>query len=62
MMGAMQPEPPLGDRSYVIWVLDDPRTGTAAQAIGIAERLGLPFRRIPLAWNCLLYTSDAADE
>lgn len=51
MMGAMQPEPPLGDRSYVIWVLDDPRTWTAVQAIGIAERLGLPFRRIPLAWN-----------
>jgi mitochondrial fission protein ELM1 len=35
----------------VIWVLDDPRAGTAAQAIGIAERLGAPFRRIPLAWN-----------
>lgn len=35
----------------MIWVLDDPRTGTAAQAIGIAERLGRPFRRIPLAWN-----------
>jgi mitochondrial fission protein ELM1 len=35
----------------VIWVLDDPRAGTAAQAIGIAERLGMPFRRIPLTWN-----------
>lgn len=35
----------------MIWVLDDPRAGTAAQAIGIAERLGHPFRRIPLAWN-----------
>jgi mitochondrial fission protein ELM1 len=35
----------------VIWVLDDPRAGTAAQAIGIAERLGHPFRRIKLAWN-----------
>ncbi len=35
----------------MIWVLDDPRAGTAAQAIGIAERLGLPFRRIPLTWN-----------
>jgi mitochondrial fission protein ELM1 len=34
-----------------VWVLDDPRAGTAAQAIGIAERLGVPFRRIPLAWN-----------
>lgn len=35
----------------MIWVLDDPRAGTAAQAIGIAERLGHRFRRIPLAWN-----------
>lgn len=35
----------------MIWVLDDPRTGVAAQAIGIAERLGHPFRRIPLSWN-----------
>jgi hypothetical protein len=26
-----------------IWVLADPRAGTAAQALGIAERLGLPF-------------------
>ena len=34
-----------------VWVLDDPRTGTANQAIGIAERLGVPFRRVPLMWN-----------
>ncbi len=34
-----------------IWVLDDPRPGTSAQALGIAERLGEPFRRIPLVWN-----------
>jgi hypothetical protein len=34
-----------------IWVLDDPRTGTAAQALGIAERLGMPFARLPLSWN-----------
>jgi len=26
-----------------IWVLADPRPGTAAQALGIAERLGVPF-------------------
>ena len=37
--------------SELIWVLDDPRAGTAAQAIGIAERLGMAHRRIPLAWN-----------
>lgn len=34
-----------------VWVLDDPRIGTANQAIGIAERLGVPFRRIPMMWN-----------
>ena len=33
-----------------VWVLADPRAGTAAQALGIAERLGLPFRSVPLAW------------
>jgi mitochondrial fission protein ELM1 len=36
-----------------VWVLADPRAGTAAQAIGIAERLGLPFRTVPLAWGAL---------
>jgi hypothetical protein len=34
-----------------VWVLDDPRTGTANQALGIAERLGVPFRRVPMMWN-----------
>jgi mitochondrial fission protein ELM1 len=34
-----------------IWVLADPRAGTAAQAIGIAERLGRPFRTVPLEWG-----------
>lgn len=32
----------------MIWVLEDPRAGTAGQALGIAERLGTPFRRVPL--------------
>lgn len=40
-----------------IWVLADPRAGTAAQALGIAERLeerlGEPIRSIPLAWSPL---------
>jgi mitochondrial fission protein ELM1 len=36
-----------------VWVLADPRAGTAAQALGIAERLGLPFRTLPLAWGRL---------
>ena len=40
-----------------VWVLDDPRAGSAAQAIGIGERLGLSFRRVPLAWN---WTQPAA--
>lgn len=34
-----------------IWVLADPRAGTAAQALGIAERLGRPFRTLPLDWS-----------
>jgi len=36
-----------------VWVLEDPRAGTAAQALGIAERLGVPFRIVPLAWGTL---------
>src|SRR5512137_405357 len=36
-----------------IWVLADPRAGTAAQAIGIAERLGRPFRTVPLEWGMM---------
>lgn len=36
-----------------IWVLADPRAGTAAQALGIAERLGMPFRTVPLEWGRL---------
>lgn len=35
----------------MIWVLEDPRAGTAAQAIGIAERLGMPFRRLKMTWT-----------
>jgi mitochondrial fission protein ELM1 len=38
-----------------IWVLADPRAGTAAQALGIAEALsslvGEPFRTLPLGWS-----------
>jgi hypothetical protein len=34
-----------------VWVLEDPRAGTAAQALGIAERLGATFRRVPLEWG-----------
>lgn len=36
-----------------VWVLADPRAGTAAQALGIAERLPVPHRVIPLAWGPL---------
>src|SRR6478609_10493221 len=36
-----------------VWVLADPRAGTAAQPLGIAERLGVPFRTVPLAWGRL---------
>jgi mitochondrial fission protein ELM1 len=34
-----------------IWVLEDPDPDVANPALGIAERLCLPFRRIPLARN-----------
>jgi mitochondrial fission protein ELM1 len=44
---AAEPEVPAAR----VWVLDDPRPGTSAQALGIAERLGVPFRRIPLGWG-----------
>ncbi|MDB5415497.1 MAG: hypothetical protein JWR10_3832 [Rubritepida sp.] len=37
----------------MMWVLEDPRAGTAAQALGIAERLGVPFRRVPLRFGRL---------
>jgi mitochondrial fission protein ELM1 len=36
-----------------VWVLADPRAGTAAQALGIAERLGVPFRTLALEWGLL---------
>jgi mitochondrial fission protein ELM1 len=36
-----------------VWVLADPRPGTAAQALGIAERLDTSFRTVPLAWGAL---------
>ncbi len=44
----------------MIWVLDDPRAGIATQAIGIAERLGMPFRRIPLQWNWKAHVAGLA--
>ena len=39
------------DHDAPSWALADPRAGTAAQALGIAERLGAPFRTVPLAWS-----------
>ena len=43
----MSPESP------IVWVLADPRAGTAAQALGIAERLGGGHRVVPLEWGPL---------
>ncbi len=43
-----------------VWVLDDPRAGTSAQALGIAERLGVAFRRIPLHWNWMAHLAGLA--
>lgn len=42
-----------GGAAERVWVLADPRAGTAAQALGIAERLGEPFRVVPLEWGPL---------
>ena len=36
-----------------IWVLDDPARDRSGAALAIAERLGLPFRRVPLAASWL---------
>ena len=43
----MSPETP------IVWVLADPRAGTAAQALGIATRLGGGHRVVPLEWGPL---------
>ena len=43
----MSPESP------IVWVLADPRAGTAAQALGIAARLGGGHQVIPLEWGPL---------
>jgi mitochondrial fission protein ELM1 len=43
-----------------VWVLDDPRIGTASQAIGIAERLGVPFRRVPMGWSWMAHVAGFA--
>ncbi len=42
-----------GGTTEPVWVLADPRAGTANQALGIAERLGVPFRVVPLGWGKL---------
>jgi mitochondrial fission protein ELM1 len=42
-----------------IWVLADPRAGTAAQALGIAERLRLPFAVRQLAFSPLAALPNA---
>lgn len=44
---------PPQDASPPVWVLDDAASPVSRQALGIAERLGLPFRRVPLNWSRL---------
>lgn len=41
------------DAASPVWVLADPRAGTAAQALGIAERLGVAFAVKTLGWTAL---------
>ena len=42
--------PPV-DETAPVWVLDDPADRASDQAIGVAERLGVPHLRVPLAWR-----------
>lgn len=47
---------PLGPTRAPVWVLETAQgagTAAAGQALALAERLGLPFRRLPLQWNIL---------
>ena len=39
------------DETAPVWVLDDPFDRASDQAIGVAERLGVPHLRVPLAWR-----------
>ncbi len=39
------------DEIAPVWVLDDPFSRDSPQAIGIAERLGVPHLRVPLGWR-----------
>jgi mitochondrial fission protein ELM1 len=50
----------IGSETADVWVLDDPRAGTSAQAIGIAEQLGLPFRRIGVSFNWWAHAAGLA--
>jgi mitochondrial fission protein ELM1 len=40
-----------------VWVLDDPLDSASEQAIGIAERLGVPHLRVPLSWRWRAWTA-----
>lgn len=40
-----------GDEVAPVWVLDDPGDSYSRQAVGIAERLGVPHLRVNLAWR-----------
>ena len=42
---------PSTDETAPVWVLDDPLDRGSDQAIGVAERLGVPHLRVPLAWS-----------
>ena len=42
---------PSTDEIAPVWVLDDPRDGLSDRAIAVAERLGVPHLRVPLAWS-----------
>ncbi len=42
---------PSTDEIAPVWVLDDPQDAMSDRAIAVAERLGVPHLRVPLAWS-----------
>jgi mitochondrial fission protein ELM1 len=46
--------------SVPVWVLDDPRAVGAEQILAIADRLGVPYRRLPMSWTWLAMLAPLA--
>lgn len=46
-----RPTGPSTDEIAPVWVLDDPRDALSDRALAVADRLGVPHLRVPLAWS-----------